>query len=68
MIKMNIIKSTNKTTNHILLILNMHHIVSDGWSMRIFFKELQLFNTIFFFSLYNTVDSNTIILLTRRNE
>jgi len=31
------------SSSHHILILNMHHIISDGWSMGIFFKELSLF-------------------------
>lgn len=34
------IKSNKKKNDKILLLINMHHIVCDGWSMEIFQKEL----------------------------
>jgi len=31
-----------------MLLLNMHHIISDGWSFDVFFRELAAFYTVFF--------------------
>lgn len=41
------------------LLINMHHIISDGWSMDIFFNELEKF--------YNSADSNATVFLANQN-
>ena len=43
----------------VVLLLNMHHIASDGWSMRIFIKEMQIFYSYFSCCCSNNINNRT---------
>ena len=50
-----------------LLILNMHHIISDEWSNKIFLKEIKMFYQIFLNLFSNNIIKYSYTYLTFNN-